>query len=110
MNLRPARSSLSREVGRHWVELLLAFCVDVDVIRQMAANWVVGDVRELVLEVFGVADAVLMEAGLPYSAGKFGSKGVGESALDALSAAFYGLIRGRSQEDVNALWHDDESM
>ena len=72
------------------------FCVDIGVIWQMAANWVVGDVRELVLKVFCISDAVLMKAGLPDPAGEFAGKGVRESAFDALGATLDGLIGGGS--------------
>jgi hypothetical protein len=51
---------------------------------------------ELVLEVFGVADAVLVEAGLPDSARQFQWKGVREAAFDALGAALDGLVFGGS--------------
>lgn len=66
------------------------------VVLQVAAGGVFGDVGELVSEVFGVAGAVLVEAGLPDSADGLDWQSVGEAALDAWGAAFDGLVYGGS--------------
>ena len=66
------------------------------VVSKVASGGILRDVAKLVLEVFGVADAVLMEARLPDAALELLRNGVGESAFDALDATFDGLISGRS--------------
>ena len=80
------------------------------VVCQAALLWVVGYVLALAEIVFGVADAVGVEGGLPDCAGELGADGMGESALDALHAAFYGLVFGRGDEDVEVFGHDDEGV
>ena len=58
-------------MGRDWVDFIEIVGVDPAVVLHMAACWVLGDVTQLILEVFGVADAVLVEAGLPDAAWGF---------------------------------------
>ena len=65
-----ARGS-SQEMGLDWVDFIEIVGVDPAVVLHMAACWVLGDVTQLILEVFGVADAVLVEAGLPDAAWGF---------------------------------------
>jgi hypothetical protein len=87
---------LFHEVGGDWVDFGWVVGVDPWVVLQVAAGGVLGNVVQLVLEIFGVADAVLMEARLPDPAWELLRKGVGEAALDALGASFDGLIYGGS--------------
>ena len=79
-------------MGRDWVDFVGVVGVDVGVVLQVSAGGILGYVTQLILEVFCVADAVLVEAGLPDSAWRFEWEGVGEAAFDALGAAFDGLV------------------
>ena len=101
---------LFHEVGRDGVDFGWVVGVDPGVVFKVAAGGILGDVAQLVLVVFGVADAVLMEARLPDAAWKFLRKSMGEAAFDALGATFDGLIYGGSQEDVDMFRHDCETV
>jgi hypothetical protein len=87
---------LFHEVGGDWVDSGWVVGVDPWVVLQVAAGGVLGNVVQLVLEIFGVANAVLMEARLPDAAWELLRKGVGEATFDALGATFDGLIYGGS--------------
>jgi len=86
-----ARGS-SQEMGGDWVDFVGVVGVDIWIVLEVASLGVLGDVTQLILEVFGVADAVLVEAGLPDSAWRFEWQGVGEAAFNALGTAFDGLV------------------
>jgi len=58
----------------------------------VAAVGILGDVGSLVVEVFCVADSMLMEAGLPDLSCELLSHCVGEAAFDALGASFDCLL------------------
>jgi hypothetical protein len=85
-----------QEVGGDWICFVQPAGVDVGVVVEVSSLGVLGDVSELMGEVFSVSDAVLVEAGLPDSACEFCGKGVGEAAFDALGATFDSLIYGGS--------------
>jgi len=81
----PAKKRLDR------VEVAGPIRVDIGMVGQVAALRVLGNVVELVDEIFCVADSVMVEAGLPDFARVEFPDCVGESAFDALNAAFDGL-------------------
>lgn len=62
---------LFHEVGGDGVDFGGVVGVDPWVVLQVAPGRILRDVAQLVLEVFSVADAVLMEAGLPDAPGSF---------------------------------------
>ena len=61
-------------------------------VAKITAFGILSYVGKLIVEVFGVADSMLMEAGLPYFSGELLAHGVGEAAFDALGAAFDCLL------------------
>jgi hypothetical protein len=67
-------------------------------------------VGKLIVEVFRVADSMLMEAGLPYFSGELLAHGVGEAAFHTLGAALDCLLWCGCQQDVDVFGHDCESM
>jgi hypothetical protein len=71
---------------------------------------IVEDVEGLVAEVFLIDNAVCVVAILPNLTWEFFADGEGESALDELGAAFDGHVRGRGEQDVDVVGHDDESV
>jgi hypothetical protein len=67
--------------------------VDVGVILNVFACWVIGDVEELVVVVARVCDAMCVVAVLPDFSREVFANGEGEASLDQLDAAFDGVIR-----------------
>ena len=83
-------------------------CVDVRVAGVVFADWIVGDVGELVGVIRIVADAVLVISGVPDLAAELIANGEGEAAFDPLNGFGRGL--GGGDEDVDVIGHDDESV
>jgi hypothetical protein len=84
--------------------------VDVWVGFVLLAFGVVSYVAELCIEVFGVADAVFVIAGVPDFAEGLIADGEGVSAFDELDAAGCGMVDGWSDEDVDVVGHDGEAV
>jgi hypothetical protein len=100
----------SFQVGWDWVDLVWPFCVDVGVVDQVAAFWVSGYVGLLVFEVFFIADAVFVVAGVPDFAFELFADGEGKTALDELDAAGGTLVHGWCDENVDVVGHDGEGV
>ena len=84
--------------------------MDVRVIPKVFTFWVVGDVKELIVVVACVCDAVGVVAVLPDFSREVFANGEGEASLDELDAAFDGVILGWRYQDVNVVGHDDEAV
>ena len=82
--------------------------VEVGIVCEVFAGGVLGDVVNLVGEIFLVADAVLVKTVLPDFSGILGSEREGEAAFDKLGSAFDGFFWG--EDDVEMIRHDDEGV
>lgn len=71
-----------------------------------------GDVDAVLPVVFRIADAMFVKASLPDLPGVAGlhPHRVGESAFDALRAAFKGLVPGRRKKQMDVVRHDHKRM
>ena len=94
----------------HGIEPVQKARVNIGIINQPPPFRIGRDVIELSPKVFSVANPVLVEAGLPDFTGKLRSNFMRKAALDALGATLNGLVRGRSQQDVQMFRHDGEAM
>jgi len=84
--------------------------MDVWVVQDVFAFWVIGDVEELIVVVSCVCDAVGVVAVLPDFSREVFANGEGEASLDQLNAALDGVIVGWCDQDVNVVGHDDEAV
>lgn len=84
--------------------------MDVRVILNVFACWVIGDVEELVDVVVGVCDAMDVVPVLRDFSREVFANGEGEAALYQLDAAFDGVIVGGRDQDMNVVGHDDEAV
>ena len=84
--------------------------MDVRVIRVFLANRIVEDISDLSGEVEFVRDSVSVIAVLPDFSGLVFAGGEGEAAFDELHAAFDGVVRRWSDDDVDVVGHDDEGI
>ena len=60
--------------------------VEVGIVFVLSASWIVCDVEELVVEVFGVSDAVFVVAGVPDFSWGLLARGEGVRTFDVLNA------------------------
>ena len=82
--------------------------VDVRIVRVAFADWIVGDVLHLGVEVAKVADAMFVVARVPDFAGRLLPRGVGVAAFDELNRLARRL--GGCDENVDMIWHDNEAV
>lgn len=84
--------------------------MNVWIVFVLFACWVIADVVELMIEVLGVSDAVLVISAMPYLAGRLLAHRERIASLDVLNALCCGLIEGWRNEDMNVIGHDDEAV
>ncbi len=94
----------------HLVEPVQESCVNKQIIIEPPPYRIGRDVFELPAIILGVANSVLMEAGLPDFSGKLHSQFMRKPTLDALGATLDSLSRGRCQQDVQMFRHNGEAM
>ena len=92
------------------VEQMCVMEMNVRMILNAFAFWVIGDVEELIVVVACVCDAVGVVAVLPDFSREVFANGEGEASLDQLNAALDGVIVGWCDQDVNVVGHDDEAV
>ena len=92
------------------VEQMCVMEMNVRMILNAFAFWVIGDVEELIVVVACVCDAVGVVAVLPDFSREVFANGEGEASLDQLDAAFDGVIMGGRDQDVNMVGHDGEAV
>ena len=92
------------------VEQVRVMEMDVLVILNIFAFWIVGDVQELIVVVASICDAMRVIAVLPNFSGEVVAHGEGEASFYQLNAAFDGVIVGGCDQDVNVIGHDDEAV
>lgn len=80
------------------------------VVFEMPEFGICRNAGDLVCEIAFIPDAMFMEAWLPDFTGKSVSGLEGEAALDALSAAFAGLIGSGREQRVKVVRHDGEAV
>jgi len=95
---------------RHLIEPVQKACVDKRIINEPPSYRIGRDVSELSAKIFFVANSVLVEAGLPDFPGILSAHLVGKSALDALCTTLDGLVRGRSQQNMQMFGHNGKAM
>jgi hypothetical protein len=84
--------------------------MDVGVVLNVFACWVIDDVEELIVVVASICDVVGVVAVLPDFSREVFANGEGKAALYQLDAAFDGVIVGGRDQDVNVVGHDDEAV
>jgi hypothetical protein len=92
------------------VEQMPVMEMDVRVILNIFAFWVIGDVKELIVVVASICDSMRVVAVLPNLPGEVIANGERKASLDQLDAALDGVILGGRDQDVNVVGHDDEAV
>jgi hypothetical protein len=92
------------------VESMRVMEMDVGMMLNIFACWVIGDVEKLIVVIVRICDAMCVIAVLPNLSGEVIANGEGEASLDQLDAALDGVILGWRDQDVNVVGHDDEAV
>jgi hypothetical protein len=98
------------QLQRHRIKPIQKTRMNKRIVSEMSPLWVGRYVIELVLKVIMIADSMRMESWLPNFSGKLRPHLMGKSTLDALSATLNGLIEGRTQQHMQMIGHDGESV
>jgi hypothetical protein len=84
--------------------------VDKQVIYQPSAARICGHVLNLTSKILRIADAMLVETGLPHLSRELLPDCKRESALDTLNRPLHRLPLSRRQHEVQVFWHNDKGV